>query len=195
MSTLRFRLSSEQLELLLAFENALGLNDLAEKMGRDPSVISRGLQKIAEEYPVLDKVKGRWQLTQLGRNLNALTTAQLSEHHALLNSHAISRKLVFSMATPSSALIILNAQKGLLDSTLPGRNNSEAEANIGKLLNYGRSHGLRIVHVKHLSHKPESIFYSGSAGADFLDELTPLPGEAVIEKTKSSGFAETDLET
>ncbi len=60
MSRLKFSLNSDQLELLLAFENAKGLGHLAELMARDPSVVSRNLQRIAEDYPVLIKVKGHW---------------------------------------------------------------------------------------------------------------------------------------
>ncbi len=59
MSYLRFALTSEQLELLLAFENATSLGHLAELIARDPSVVSRNLQRVAESYPVLKKVKGR----------------------------------------------------------------------------------------------------------------------------------------
>jgi predicted transcriptional regulator len=65
VNRLKFNLNSDQLELLLAFENAKGLGHLAELMARDPSVISRNLQRVAEDYPVLKKVKGRWEITPL----------------------------------------------------------------------------------------------------------------------------------
>ena len=74
------------------------------------------------------------------------------------------------------------------------RNNFEAEKNIERLLAAWRSKGRKIIHIKHLSQKPSSIFFKDSLGCEFLENLKPLQGELVIEKTKSSGFAETDLE-
>ena len=56
MSKPIFKLSSEQLTLLTAFEETKGLAKLAESLMRDPSVISRALQRIAEDFPVLVKV-------------------------------------------------------------------------------------------------------------------------------------------
>ncbi|MBK7962468.1 MAG: hypothetical protein IPK04_15535 [Bdellovibrionales bacterium] len=57
VNRLKLPLNSDQLELLLAFENTKGLGHLAEVMARDQSVVSRNLQRIAEDYPVLKKVK------------------------------------------------------------------------------------------------------------------------------------------
>jgi hypothetical protein len=116
MNRLQFSLSSDQLELLLAFEESDGLGRLAETMMRDPSVISRSLQKIAEEFPVLVKVRGRWELTPLGRQTNELTKKFIADQLQLLPAEKIkkSEKLYLSS---KSVLIVINAQKGLLDST------------------------------------------------------------------------------
>lgn len=65
----RFGLTSEQSELLLAFETAPSLEALARALGRDASVLSRQLQRIAQDTPALEKTHGRWRLTPLGKQL------------------------------------------------------------------------------------------------------------------------------
>lgn len=94
-----------------------------------------------------------------------------------------------------SLLIIINAQIGLLDATQLGRNNSEAEKNISKLLNYWRTQKRSVIHVKHVSSNPSSIFYRGTSGCEILPDLQAREGETIIEKTKSSAFTETELES
>ncbi len=193
MNRLQFSLSSDQLELLLAFEESEGLGKLAETMGRDPSVISRSLQRIAEEYPVLIKVKGRWELTPLGRQTNELTKKFIGDQSQLLPVEKMNRTeedKIFG----KSVLIVINAQKGLLDSTQEGRNNSEAEKNISKLLEFWRQNKKIIFHIQHISENPSSIFYKSSSGSEFLPSCAPQNDEEIFEKTKSSAFAETQLE-
>jgi nicotinamidase-related amidase len=191
---LKFIFDSDQLELLLAFENAKGLSHLAELMARDPSVISRNLQKIAEEYPVLKKVKGRWEITPLGVQINQQTQAYL-EHQIKLVSNTVSNKnKKSSLFMDDSILIIINAQNGLFDATQEGRNNSEAEKNIARLLDHWRAKKRRIIHVKHVSDNPESIFFRHSVGCNFLKAVEPQGSEVIIEKTKSSAFTDTSLE-
>lgn len=188
-----FPLSSDQLELLLAFGESTGLAALAESMGRDPSVVSRGLQKIAEDYPVLVKVKGRWELTPLGFQVNASTKEAIASYQKLL-AKPLQRKSDKIPLSNRSLLIIINAQAGLLDATQPGRNNTEAEKNISKLLKYWRAQKRPVIHVKHVSDNAGSIFYKGTKGSELLPDLQSIDGEVVIEKSKSSAFAETNLE-
>lgn len=188
-----FPLSSDQLELLLAFGESTGLATLAESMGRDPSVISRGLQKIAEDYPVLVKVKGRWELTPLGFQVNVSTKEAITSYKKLL-AKGIQSKSNKKHPSDRSLLIIINAQSGLLDATQPGRNNTEAEKNISKLLTYWRAQKRPVIHVKHVSENAGSIFYKDSSGCELLPSLQAVEGEVIIEKTKSSAFAETELE-
>ncbi|RYZ80280.1 MAG: isochorismatase family protein [Proteobacteria bacterium] len=188
-----FPLSSDQLELLLAFGESKGLTALAERMGRDQSVISRGLQKIAEDYPLLVKIKGRWELTPLGLQVNATTSKTLSNFDELLSKDPTkpSEKMQFDA---SSVLIILNAQVGLLDATQSGRNNSDAEVKIQNLLTHWRSKKRPVIHVKHISENAGSLFFRGSAGSALLPNLESLGEELVLEKSKSSAFTDTDLE-
>lgn len=193
MDRLRFTLTSEQLELLLAFENATGLGHLAELMGRDPSVVSRNLQRIAESYPVLKKVKGRWEITPLGIQINQRTRVYLEEQAKLFSELEASKSLNLPTIPEDAILIIINAQNGLLDATCEGRNNFEAEKNISRILEYWRTKNRRIVHVKHVSDNAESIFFRHSIGCDFLNSTQPRGNEIVVEKMKSSAFAGTNL--
>lgn len=176
----------------MAFENSNGLNHLAETMAKDPSVISRNLQKIAEDLPVLKKMKGRWELTPLGFQINQQTKNFLHQQLELLTS--IDKKQKPVVLSENSVLIIINAQKGLLDATQEGRNNSEAEKNICKTLEIWRAQKRNIIHVKHVSENPSSTFFRNSSGCEILEPMSPKPNEDVIEKTKSSAFANTNLE-
>ena len=193
MNRLKFTLNSDQLELLLAFEIAKGLSHLAELMAKDPSVISRNLQKIAEDFPVLIKVKGRWEITPLGLQINQQTRSYLEDQKKIILKAIEQKKPKSLLFNESSILIIINAQNGLFDDTQEDRNNSEAEANIARLLHVWRSKNRKIIHVKHVSDNPKSIFFKGSTGGNFLKIAEPVADEVVIEKTKSSAFADTDL--
>lgn len=181
------------MELLLAFEEAQGLSRLSETLGKDPSVVSRGLQRIAETQPVLVKVKGRWELTPLGRQTNVLTRNFIDSQKKLFPAvpkiDSSYRNLL-----KHSVLIVINAQVGLQDPTLMGRNNSEAEENISRLLDHWRIQKRPIIHIKHVSDNPNSIFYRGSSGSHFLPAAVPLENEKVLEKMKASAFVGTGLE-
>lgn len=93
-----------------------------------------------------------------------------------------------------TALLIIDVQKGIDDPSWGRRNNPEAEANIGRLLDAWRAAAKPIFHIKHNSTEPESTYRPGQPGNDFKAEACPLPGEIVIEKTTNSAFIGTDLE-
>lgn len=193
MNRLRFNLNSDQLELLLAFEQAKGLGHLAEVMAKDPSVVSRNLQRIAEEYPVLIKAKGRWTLTPLGLQLNQKSRIYIEDQEKLLKPSNKLNESKSSMFNGEPVLIIINTQNGLFDETQKNRNNSEAEENIARLQQIWRTKNRKIIHVKHVSNNPESIFYKHAAGCDFIDSLKPIENELILEKSKSSAFTDTKL--
>jgi nicotinamidase-related amidase len=195
MERLRFAITSEHLELLLAFESAKGLSHLAELMARDPSVVSRSLQRIAEDYPVLKKVKGRWEITPLGIQINQQTRAYLEEQKKLISQTGVNKKSKSSTCSEDSILIIVNAQNGLLDAAQESRNNLDAEKNIARILGHWRSKKRRVIHVKHVSDNPVSYFFRQSPGCEFLDGIAPQGNEIAIEKTKSSAFTGTNLES
>lgn len=192
MTRTRFPLSSDQLELLLAFEQCQGLGRVAEQMGRDPSVISRNLQRMAEGWPVLAKVNGRWELTALGRQINRGTQDFVVAQEKLLQASRKKEKSVEPCHSPTALLMIINAQKALHDVTA-GRSNTGAEGNIASLLQTWRREKKPLLHVKHVSENPRSSFYKDAEACQFLAPLTPMNDEAILEKTKSSAFINTDL--
>jgi nicotinamidase-related amidase len=92
------------------------------------------------------------------------------------------------------ALIIIDMQKSMQSATLARRNNPNAEANIQRLLEHWRSAGLPVVHVRHMSRSPGSVFWPGQVGAEFQDALLPLASEHVVEKNVTDAFANSGLE-
>jgi len=77
-------------------------------------------------------------------------------------------------------------------------------ANIRKLLDRFRAVGGKIIHVQSVRTKdhPEFTVFGrpyglilGSHGADFIDELKPLPGETVVQKTSHDCFYKTQMES
>jgi nicotinamidase-related amidase len=190
----RFPISSDQMELLLAFEAAGNLEKLAGLMARDPSVVSRNLQRLAGEVPVLVKAGGRWRLSPLGRQLNVVTRQYLAELEKLTGGGSPKRSVSPSPVPEHSLLVLINAQRALHDPARGRRSNAGAEANIRKLLSLWRKKRRPIVHVPHLSESPSSFFYRKGPGVEFISGLGPLGNEPVIEKTKASAFTGTRLE-
>lgn len=183
----RFPLTSEQLELLLAFEQQGSLAKLAEVMGRDQSVISRQLQKLAEDAPVIRKQNGKWGITDLGKKINELTVHTVKEYEKCLQT------TIQAFHLERTALIVINAQKGLLKSEAK-RSNPHAEKNIGILLNFWRQAGGKVIHVQHVSENPESVFFVNSPGVEFMEGLKPESKELTIQKKSASSFSGTSLQ-
>jgi len=95
------------------------------------------------------------------------------------------------------ALILIDIQKGFEDEDLKywggHRNNSEAETNARKLLDFWRQNNLPIFHIQHCSTNPNSKFAEGNIGNDFQDIIKPNDGEQIIKKNVHSAFIGTDL--
>ena len=190
----RFPITSEQMELLLAFEATGNLERLSEVLAKDSSVVSRNLQKLASERPVLAKAGGRWRITPLGRQLNVLSREHLSNLEKLIGNSRAKQTLVRPVIPANSALVAINTQKALHDPSRGRRSNSRAEVNIQKLLQHWRHLRKPIIHIKHVSENPASFFYKDSPGVNFIDGLEPESTELVIEKSKASAFIGTKLE-
>jgi nicotinamidase-related amidase len=96
----------------------------------------------------------------------------------------------------NAALILIDIQQGFDDLKYWGpRNNPQAEANAGRLLQAWRASGRPLFHVQHRSTTPVSPLRPGQPGCDFKPEVKPLPGEPVIGKSVNSAFIGTDLES
>ena len=84
----RFALSSEESELLILFEELQDIKKIAQKIGRDPSGVSRGLKSLSEKFPVLEKRMGRWQMTAIGTEINALNRNFIQAQNSLLRNQS-----------------------------------------------------------------------------------------------------------
>jgi len=98
------------------------------------------------------------------------------------------------MPHQNTALIIVDMQIGMQSPALPARNNLDAEAQIAALLAAWRGAGLPIIHVRHISRSPQSVFFPGQAGAAFQERFLPRPGEHVVEKNVPDAFIQSGLE-
>ena len=82
---MKFLVSSEDCELLLALEKSESLMYLSELMQRDTSVLSRRLNKIKTETQFLEKKNGSWLLTKEGKILCEWAKRAVNEQALILN--------------------------------------------------------------------------------------------------------------
>ena len=188
MKKQKWPISSDQLELLIAFSSADSLQGLADFLAKDVSVVSRNLQRLAEDSPVITKIKGKWQITEIGEKTVQLAKHFLSDLLIVLGKEqaAATDQLSFSQ----TALLVINAQQGLID-----KNGAVDQTKVGilTLLNLWRARSASVIHVPHRSENSESKFYIDAPGSSFISELGPTGRELVIPKLKSSGFSDTKL--
>ncbi|BBB63630.1 cysteine hydrolase [Undibacterium sp. KW1] len=98
------------------------------------------------------------------------------------------------MKKQDTALIIIDMQRGMADPKSGRRNNPDAEENIRQLLAAWRAAGRPVVHVRHMSRSPASVFWPGQPGNEFQEKLLPLANEHVVEKNVTDAFVNTGLE-
>ncbi|CAG8867861.1 Peroxyureidoacrylate/ureidoacrylate amidohydrolase RutB [Pseudomonas fluorescens] len=94
----------------------------------------------------------------------------------------------------NAALLIIDLQKGIQDPKTGRRNNPDAERQVEALLNAWRTTHRPVVHVRHISRSPQSVFWPGQPGCEFQDAFQPLADEHVIEKNVPDAFAASGLE-
>lgn len=92
------------------------------------------------------------------------------------------------------ALILIDMQQGMTDPALGRRNNPDAEDNMARLLEHWRAAGAPVVHVRHMSRTPGSVFWPGQPGAEFQQRFEPRANEHVVEKNVPDAFINTALE-
>ena len=98
------------------------------------------------------------------------------------------------MPQQKTALVIVDMQIGMQNTALPARNNPHAEDRIATLLAAWRGANLPIIHVRHMSRTPASLFFPCQPGAAFQERFEPLPGEHVVEKNVPDAFIQSALE-
>ena len=94
-----------------------------------------------------------------------------------------------------AVLLVVDVQKGMdVYAEQYNRNNPDLERNIARLQAAWRKTGRPIIHIQHLSTEPKSPLRPGQPGVEIKDEVRPLPGEPVVQKSVSSAFIGTTLE-
>jgi len=92
------------------------------------------------------------------------------------------------------ALLVVDVQRGFDDPFWGPRNNSEAEANIARIIAAWRETGRPVFHILHDSLSPTSPLRPGTPGNAPKPEAEPREGERVYRKTVNSAFIGTSLE-
>ena len=99
------------------------------------------------------------------------------------------------MIDSRTALLLIDIQRGMDSPSMGKRNNPDAERNAAALLAAWRSAGGPLVHVQHLSVRPDSVFRPGQPGVELKDEVRPAPDEPLFQKRANCAFIGTTLET
>lgn len=102
----RFTIQSDESEILLHLETASNLREVAEKLGKDVSVISRRLQTISEKTPFLLKQDRQWKLTESGRKYNHWTKKTIAEQHDLIKEK---ERLVLATTREFSNIVLCSS--------------------------------------------------------------------------------------
>ncbi len=99
------------------------------------------------------------------------------------------------MAVPAGAvLLVIDVQTAFDDPRMGARNNLACEANVARLLSAWREAGWPVMHVRHHSRIPTSLFHPSKPGIRVKPEARDVAGEPVIVKGVHSAFIGTDLD-
>lgn len=93
-----------------------------------------------------------------------------------------------------SVLIPIDVQHGFDLPPWPPRNNPAMEANGLRLLEAWRRAGLPLIHVRHDSVMPGSVFEPTHPGNALRPGFEPRDGEALVTKSVNAAFIGTDLD-
>ena len=91
------------------------------------------------------------------------------------------------------ALIVVDVQRAFADPVWGRRDNPDAEANIGRLIEHWRERGRPLVFVRHDSGEPESPLRPGTPGNEFQDVITGEPDMLVSKRVNSAFHGSPDL--
>ena len=94
----------------------------------------------------------------------------------------------------TAGLLLIDVQKAIDHPSWGLRNNPQAEANIGRLLEAWRATRRPVLHVRHISREPQSTFRPGQEGCSFKEFAQPMKGEFIIEKHTPNAFIGTELD-
>jgi nicotinamidase-related amidase len=94
----------------------------------------------------------------------------------------------------NAVLIIIDAQNEYRSGKLPLENVDAAIQEIVRLRAWARTNGVPVINVQHVSRATSPLFAKGSDADAIVSELTPAPGEPLIQKTMPNSFAKTNLD-
>ena len=100
------------------------------------------------------------------------------------------------MILSRTILLLIDLQTGFDEIAAAGtpRNNPGALANITLLLETFRAAKARIIHIRHASTEPNSVFRPERPGFAAMAQAREIPGETVLVKNVNSAFIGTGLE-
>ena len=93
-----------------------------------------------------------------------------------------------------AALVIIDMQQGINHPKLGRRNNPGAEQQMLALLAAWRDTGRTVIHVRHFSRSPDSVFWPQQSGVEFQPEFLPWEGEGELHKQVPDAFCHSALE-
>ena len=95
----------------------------------------------------------------------------------------------------NKALMLIDIQNDYFENGAnPLINASQAADKAKELLHYFREQQLPVIHIKHLSVRPDATFFiPDTQGAEIYHTLQPIDGEKVIVKNYPNSFRNTEL--
>ena len=95
---------------------------------------------------------------------------------------------------PNAALIVIDMQDGINHPKLGRRNNPQAERRMLALLAAWRGALRPVIHVRHFSRSPESVFWPQQPGVEYQTAFEPWDGEQELSKQVPDAFCHSFLE-
>ncbi|MCD5990110.1 cysteine hydrolase [Pseudomonas phytophila] len=93
----------------------------------------------------------------------------------------------------NAALLIIDMQQGIQHPKLGRRNNPQAEGQMLALLQAWRDTQRPVIHIRHFSREPESVFWPEQAGVEYQSDFLPLEGERELCKQVPDAFCNSPL--
>ncbi|WP_122663843.1 cysteine hydrolase family protein [Pseudomonas viridiflava] len=94
----------------------------------------------------------------------------------------------------NAALLIIDMQQGIQHPKLGRRNNAHADEQMLKLLQAWRRTQRPVIHVRHFSREPESVFWPQQSGVEYQPAFLPMEGERELRKEVPDAFCNSPLE-
>lgn len=95
----------------------------------------------------------------------------------------------------NAVLVLIDMQKGINHPKLGRRNNQQAEEQMLSLLGVWRKTQRPVIHVRHFSRSPDSVFWLEQSGIEFQPAFLPLKRERQLQKQVPDAFCSTSLES